>query len=189
MNTGEVTGLLAAWRGGDPEALGSLFDEVFAELRKMARGKFRSERSDHTLQPTAVVNEVYLKFRESDRVDWKNRSYFFAACAEMMRRILIDHARRRKAERHGGGADHLTLDNLDEKVSLKEPPRIEILAFEQALSRLEKLSTRQAKIVELRFFGGLTIEETAEVLGVSPTIIKRDWKLARIFLNHELGPV
>ena len=189
MNTGEVTRLLAAWQGGEQEALGSLFDEIFAELKVLAKANFRAERPNHTLQPTALVNEVYLRLQKSKQVDWKNRAYFYGACSQMMRRILIDHARRRKADRNGGEADHMSLENFEGRIPQEEQSRLEILALDQALTRLEDLDERQARIVELRFFGGLTIHQTAEVLGVSPTVIKRGWTRARAFLNHELGTI
>ncbi len=181
---GEVTGLLLAWNGGDRGAVERLMPLVYSELREIAERQFRRERKGHTLQPTAVVHEAYFRLVDQTRVTWKNRSHFLAIASQAMRRILIDHARGRDAEKRGGHAERVTLDL---EVASPEPgPEVDILALDQALERLKELDGAQAQIVELRFFGGLTIEETAEVMEVSPSSIKRDFRSARAWLYREL---
>ncbi len=182
---GEVTGLLLAWNGGDRGAVERLMPLVYAELREIAERQFRRERKGHTLQPTAVVHEAYFRLVDQTRVTWKNRSHFLAIASQAMRRILIDHARGRDAEKRGGHAERVTLDL---EIASPEPgAEVDVLALDQALERLKDLDGAQAQIVELRFFGGLTIEETAEVMEVSPSSIKRDFRSARAWLYRELG--
>ena len=183
-----VTGLLHAWNEGDVDALKSLMPAVFAELKRIARHRFAAERPGHTLQPTAIVNEVYLRLAEQKMPRLQNRDHFLAYAGKMMRWILVDHARRRRSEKRGGGQPtiHLT-DNLDAQQS--STSEIDIIALDEALDRLEELAPRQSRIVELRFFAGLTIEETAALLGVSTSLVKDDWRMAKTWLYRQLKPV
>jgi RNA polymerase sigma factor (TIGR02999 family) len=182
---GEVTGLLMAWNEGDPRAVGRLMPLVYAELREIAGRQFRRERAGHTLQPTAVVHEAYFRLVDQTRVTWKNRGHFFAIAAQAMRRILIDHARAREAEKRGGGETRVT---LDVGIASSEPADdIDLLALDEALVRLKDLDEPQARIVELRFFGGLSIQETAEAMETSPSSVKREFRSARAWLFRELG--
>jgi RNA polymerase sigma-70 factor, ECF subfamily len=182
---GEVTRLLLAWNSGDKAALERLMPLVYAELRQLAERHFRKERRGHTLQPTAVVHEAYFRLIDQTRVTWKNRGHFLAIASQAMRRILIDHARGRDAEKRGGEVEKVT---LDVSIASPEPSReVDILALDEALKRLKALDGSQAQIVELRFFGGLTIEETAEVMEVSPSSVKRDFRSARAWLFRELA--
>ena len=180
-----VTELLHAWNEGDVEALGNLMPMVFAELKRMARIRFASERSDHTLQPTAIVNEVYLRLANQKAPSLVNRDHFLAYSGKMMRWILVDHARRRRSEKRGGDQPTICLsDDLD--VEQAEAPIIDIIALDEALNRLERLEPRQSRVVELRYFAGLTIEETAALLGVSLSSVKQDWRMAKIWLYRDL---
>ena len=180
-----VTELLHAWNEGDVEALGNLMPMVFAELKRMARIRFASERSDHTLQPTAIVNEVYLRLANQKAPNLVNRDHFLAYSGKMMRWILVDHARRRRSEKRGGDQPTICLsDDLD--VEQAEAPIIDIIALDEALNRLERLEPRQSRVVELRYFAGLTIEETAALLGVSLSSVKQDWRMAKIWLYRDL---
>lgn len=179
---GEVTALLKDWSGGDQRALEQLLPLVYGELRKLAAGYMRKERSDHTLQPTALVHEAYLRLVDQERVDWHNRAHFFGIAARMMRRVLVDHARRRQAAKRDAATYYLPF--ADEVASPGRDP--ELLDFDRALESLSALDPRQAKIVELRFFGGLTVEETAEVVGISPATVKREWQTARAWLAREI---
>jgi RNA polymerase sigma factor (TIGR02999 family) len=179
----DVTALLRRWNEGDKQALESLLPLVYAELRAVAANCLRSERSDHTLQPTALVHEAYLRLIGQDRVAWQNRAHFFAIAAQMMRRILVDHARRRRAAKRDAVTFRITLSGLSEEPADLDP---EILALDEALKGLEALDPRQARIVELRFFGGLTVEETAEVAGLGTATVKREWRTARAWLRREL---
>jgi RNA polymerase sigma factor (TIGR02999 family) len=181
---GEVTRLLIAWNAGDKAALEKLMPLVYAELRQLAERHFRRERRGHTLQPTAVVHEAYFRLVDQTRVTWKNRGHFLAIASQAMRRILIDHARGRGAEKRGGEVEKVTLDVA---IASPEPAReVDILALDEALGRLKALDGTQAQIVELRFFGGLTIEETADVMETSPSSIKRDFRSAKAWLFREL---
>ena len=180
----EVTALLRDWSGGDRAALERLMPLVYQELRRLAASYLRVERPDHTLQPTALVHEAYLRLVEQRGVSWQNRAHFFGIAAQMMRRILVDHARRRQAAKRDAGALRLQT-SWDGGESGRDP---ELLALDQALCGLESLDARQARIVELRFFGGLTVEETAEVAGVSPATVKREWRTARAWLAREIRP-
>ena len=179
----EVTALLKDWSGGDRAALERLMPLVYGELRKVAGSYLSMERPDHTLQPTALVHEAYLRLVDQRNVDWQNRAHFFAIAAKMMRRILVDHARRRRAAKRGVPA--LVLETAMEEGLSRDP---ELLALDSALSGLESLDPRQAQIVELRFFGGLTVEETAEAAGISPATVKREWRTARAWLAREIRP-
>jgi RNA polymerase sigma factor (TIGR02999 family) len=182
---GEVTRLLLAWNAGDKAALERLMPLVYGELRQLAERHFRRERRGHTLQPTAVVHEAYFRLVDQTRVTWKNRGHFLAIASQAMRRILIDHARGRDAEKRGGEVEKVTLDVA---IGSPEPARdVDVLALDEALDRLKTLDGAQAQIVELRFFGGLTIEETAEVMDVSPSSVKRDFRSARAWLFRELA--
>jgi len=182
---GEVTRLLLAWNAGDRAALERLMPLVYAELRELAKRHFRKERPGHTLQPTAVVHEAYFRLIDQTRVTWKNRGHFLAIASQAMRRILIDHARGRGAEKRGGEVEKVTLDVA---IASPEPAReVDILALDEALERLKTLDGTQAQIVELRFFGGLTIEETADVMETSPSSIKRDFRSAKAWLFRELN--
>lgn len=180
---GDVTGMLLAWNRGEPGALDRLVPAVQEELHRVARGYMREERSDHTLQATALVNEAYLKLVDQTRVTWKNRAHFIGIAARLMRRILVDHARQRAAKKRGGPDLRVT---LAEDVAAPEDRSLDLIALDMALQKLGALEPRQSRVVELRFFGGLTREEAAEVLNVSLETIKRDWIAAKAFLFREL---
>ena len=169
----DVTGLLRRWSDGDPDALESLMPLVYGELRALAGKYFRSERPGHTLQPTALVHEAFLRLIGQNRLEWQNRAHFFGIAAQLMRRILVDHARRRAAAKRNGGTVRVDLGEPASTGTDRDP---EILSLDQALTSLEALDPRQAKIVELRFFGGLTVEETAHVAGTSTATVKREWR-------------
>jgi RNA polymerase sigma factor (TIGR02999 family) len=178
----DVTGLLVAWSGGEAAASGRLLDAVYAELRRLARGYLRRERADHSLPPTALVHEAYLKLVDQRRVHWQNRAHFFAIAAHVMRRLLVDHARAHGAVKRGAGLT-VPLQDVDAGA---DPPDIDVLALDAALDRLALIDQRQSRLVELRFFGGLTGDEIATVLDVAPITVKRDWALARAWLFREL---
>jgi RNA polymerase sigma factor (TIGR02999 family) len=179
----DVTGLLVAWGGGEQSALDRLLPLVYAELRRIARNRLRHERADHTLQPTALVNEVYLRLVGVKSVSWQNRAQFFAICARLMRQVLVDAARAHRGAKRGGGAIRVTLD--DAHVRIDGPPA-EVIALDDALQALARIDARKSRVVELRFFAGLDGEETAAVLGVSPDTVARDWKFAKTWLYREL---
>jgi RNA polymerase sigma factor (TIGR02999 family) len=180
----EVTALLADWSDGDSDALERLIPLVVDELRRLAGGLFRRESEAHTLQPTALVNEVYMRLADQRRVSWDNRSQFFAFAALLMRRVLVDHAKARKAAKRGGGAAKIP---LSEELALGEVVDLDILALDQALASLAQFDPRQARVVELRFFAGLSHEEIAELLDVSLSTVKRDWRTARLWLYREMS--
>ncbi len=181
----DVTGLLVAWSNGEGGARDRLIDAVYPELRLLARRYLRGERTEHSLSPTALVHEAYLKLIDQRRVQWQNRSHFFAIAANVMRRILVDHARAHGAAKRGAGMQAPLQD-----VTLgRDPYDVDLLALDAALERLAAIDERQSRLVELRFFGGLTIEEVAAALDVSPITVKRDWALARAWLYRELGGV
>ena len=180
----EVTRLLLAWNGGDEGALERLVPLVYNELRRVARRQMRGERPDHSLQTTALINEAYLRLIDLKNVEWQNRAHFFALCARMMRRILVDFARSRRYRKRGGGARPLSLDRA---LAVFPEQSKDLVAVDDALNALTKFDKRKAQVVELRFFGGLTAEETAEVLKVSPETVLRDWKLAKVWLLRELS--
>ncbi|HJQ68468.1 MAG TPA: sigma-70 family RNA polymerase sigma factor [Blastocatellia bacterium] len=179
----EITQLLMDWRNGDKAAADQLMPLVYDELRRLASNFFRRERVNHTLQPTALVHEAYLHLVDQSVVSWQNRAHFFGAAARLMRQILIDHARTHNAAKRGGG---------EIKVSLKEelvaaaPREVDLIALDAALDELAELDEQQSRIVEMRFFGGLSIEETAEVLAISPATVKREWSTAKAWLYREM---
>lgn len=182
--TANVTRWLAAWNGGDAHAREKAMDAMYGDLRQLAHGYLRRERLGHSLPPTALVHEVYLRLIEQTRVRWCNRAHFFAIAARAMRRILVDHARTRVAAKRGHGS---TVPFDEESVAdATALAAIDIVALDDALRRLSARDERQGRLVELRFFGGLTVEETAETLGVAPITVKRDWALARAWLYREL---
>ena len=180
-----VTQLLREWsQGGDRQALDRLLPLVYTELHKQAARYLRKERVGHTLQPTALVHEAYLRLVNQRDVAWQNRAHFFGICAQLMRRILVDHARERQAGKRGGaGAVRIT---LDERVAAVEEREVDLLALDEALTRLAAMDERQARVVELRFFSGLNVEETAEVMEVSPATVKLDWSMAKAWLRREM---
>ena len=180
----EITKLLRAWSGGEEAALDRLAEQVYGELRMMARRHMKNERSGNTLQTTAVVHEVYLRLVDATKVEWRERAQFFAMAAQMMRRILVDAARARKAQKRGGMAIQV---NLEETALVSAAPDRSILALDEALSAFAQVAPRQAKVVELRYFGGLTEEEIVAALKISPRTVRRDWDLARAWLLRELN--
>lgn len=182
-----MTRLLRAWSGGKGDALAQMVPLVEAELRKVARGYLRSERADHTLQTTALINEAYLRLVDQQDVAWQNRAHFFGIAARMMRRILVDHARKRKASKRGGAAEDLPLEEAAVLARNPGADTADVVAVHDALSRLEELDPRQAEIVELKIFGGLKNDEIAAVLEVSRTTVKREWQAARAWLHRELS--
>jgi RNA polymerase sigma factor (TIGR02999 family) len=178
-----VTRLLVAWSKGDRDALEDLIPVVYAELRRIAARYFRHERPGHTLQPTLLVHEAYLKMVDQDHARWQNRAQFFGVAAQLMRRILVDHARTHLAAKRGGGMTPITLVD----VAGASPPRgVDVIALDEALARLTSLYPEQGRLVELRYFGGLTIEETGEAMGTSPATVKRQWTVARAWLLRDL---
>jgi RNA polymerase sigma factor (TIGR02999 family) len=182
----DITRLLRAWSAGDQSALDSLIPLVYDDLHRAAHRYMAREAPDNTLQTTALVNEVYLRLfgGGAQEVDWQNRTHFLAVCATVMRRILVDVARSRRSLKRGGTAEHLPLDDA---ILVSNAPRVDLLDLDEALRSLAAVDERQARVVELRFFGGLSVNETAEVLHVSPETVHRDWRLAREWLMHELA--
>jgi RNA polymerase sigma-70 factor, ECF subfamily len=181
---GEITVLLKALNHGDAAAANELLPLVYAELHRLAAGYMRRERPDHTLQPTALINQAYLRIAQQQHVEWQNHAHFIGFAANVMRRVLVDHARERHADFRGGKQVRV---DLDEGLAISVERSAEILVLEEALTRLEKLNPRQAKVVEMRYFGGLSVEEIASLLGIAPRSVKRDWALARIWLFGEIG--
>ena len=179
----EVTGLLKAWGNGDEEALGKLMPLVYHELRRAARRYMAAERPNHTLQTTALVHEAYLRLVDVEGISFQNRAHFLAIAAQQMRRILIDMGRARQRQKRGGDSPVIS---LDETLVVSSSVRADILALDEALKNLATVDARQGQVVELRFFGGLSVEETAEVLKVSPKTVKRDWHFAKLWLMREL---
>lgn len=186
----EIKGLLDAWSAGDSGALERLVPLVMADLRRIAKAYLSRERSGHTLQTTALINEVYLRVA-GRKVHWESRTQFLAGMAEIMRRVLVDYARRHKSLKKGSGAVNISFDQLRDHempwVNALSDAEVDLVALDTALQGLAALDGRQARIVELRYFGGLTIEETAEALEISPTSVKREWRTARLWLLRELG--
>jgi RNA polymerase sigma factor (TIGR02999 family) len=180
---GAVTELLRAWGEGDDGALERLTPLVEAELRRLARGYMARERRGHTLQITALVNEAFLRLTDARRVGWQDRAHFLGISARLMRRVLVDHARTRGYRKRGGGAQRVT---LDEGLITSPEPAVDVLALDRALEALAAVDVRKGRVVELRFFGGLSVDETADVLHVSPDTVKRDWRLAKLWLLREL---
>ena len=179
-----ITHLLKEWSDGDPRALDELTPLVYEELRQQAARYLRKERPGHSLQETALINEAFLRLIDVKDVQWQNRAHFFGIAANLMRRILVDHARRRDAEKRGG--DHIRL-TFDDAFAIAREPAVDLLAIDEALDRLAAIDEQQARVVELRFFSGLSVEETAAALGVSPKTVKRDWSVARAWLRREIG--
>ena len=187
--SGDISRLLKAWRTGDQTALDRLTPLVYDELRRMARRYMRGEGAGNTLQTTALVHEAYIRLVDAKSVEFKDRVHFFALCAAKMRRILVDSARTRATAKRGGEVQHMAHSeavNLDEIAGNVSQKGTELLALDKALQDLSRLDPRKARVIELRFFGGLSVDETAEVLNISPQSVMRDWKLARAWLNREL---
>ena len=182
-SSSQVTELLVRWRGGDREALDSLLPIVYDELRRIARHYLQGERPGHTLQSTALVNEAYVRMVAQDFPQWQNRAHFFAVAAQLMRQILVDHARSHRASKRGGNVFKVALDEAAEQPLATD---VDIVALDDALKNLAEMDPQQSKVVELKFFAGLSIDDTAEVLGISPSTVKRDWITARAWLYREL---
>ena len=179
----DATELLRAWSDGDEAALNELVPLVEKELHRLARAYMRRERQGHTLQATALVNEAFLRLAHTSNPRWQDRAHFVGIAARLMRQVLVDHARSRGYRKRGGGAERVTLD--EELVTAPEPP-VDVLALDRALEALAAVDARKSRVIELRFFGGLSVEETADVLHVSPDTVKRDWRLAKLWLLREL---
>jgi len=179
-----ITHLLNQWSDGDERALDRLTPLVYEELRQQAARYLRREHRAHTMQATALINEAYLRLIDAREVRWQGRAHFFAIAANLMRRILVDHARRRAAEKRGGAQIHVTLDRI---VAPTKQSDVDVLAIDEALTKLAAIDRQQAEIVELRFFSGLSVEETAAALGISARTVKRDWSVARAWLRREIG--
>jgi RNA polymerase sigma factor (TIGR02999 family) len=180
----ELTQLLVDWRRGDKAALDKLMPLVYQELRRIARRYMRGERAGHSLQSAALVNEAYLRLIDIKRIDWQNRAHFFAMAAQLMRRTLVDHARSRNYAKRGGVQQKVSLSEADQFAG---KPDVDLVALDDALTTLAAMNERQSRIVELQYFGGLTIKETAEVLRVSHTTVERDWTVAKAWLRRELS--
>ncbi len=183
MPESPVTDLLIDWGKGDRSALDRLMPLVYAELHNVARRQLGYEQPGHTLQPTALVHETYLRLVDQERMDWRNRTQFFAIAAQMIRRILVDHARRRRTSKRGGGAERVELDTQAVASGLDT---VDVLALDDAMEALAVLDAQQAKVIELRFYTGLSIEETAAALGISPATVNRDWVTAKAWLYRKL---
>jgi RNA polymerase sigma factor (TIGR02999 family) len=179
-----ITHLLKEWSEGDEQALDRLTPLVYEELRRQAARYLRRERRGHSMQTTALINEAYLRLIDAKEVHWQGRAHFFAIAANLMRRILVDHARRRDAEKRGGSQIRLTLDHT---IAVAKQSDVDLMAIDEALTRLAAIDPQQAQVVELRFFSGLSVEETAAALGISPRTVKRDWSVARAWLRREIG--
>jgi RNA polymerase sigma factor (TIGR02999 family) len=183
-NSSEISLLLDQYRAGQTEALGKLMELVYDDLRRLAAWQLQTERFDHSLQPTALVHEAYLKLAGQNQVEWQNKAHFFALAAQVMRHILVDHARTKQRDKRGGGQASVA---LDEALKLSHPSEPNLVELDEALNTLAGQDARKGRIVELRYFGGLSIEETADVLGISPTTVRREWTLAKAWLRRELG--
>ena len=179
----QITERLIAWNSGDAAARDDVIRGVYDELRRMANRYLRLERPDHTLQPTALVHEAYMRLIDQTQVNWQNRAHFFGVAAQMMRRILVDHARTKQRDKRGGSAPKLS---LDEAIEASTERAADLVALDAALESLTRIDERKGRVIELRFFGGLSVEETAEVLAVSPQTVLRDWKLAKAWLYQEM---
>jgi RNA polymerase sigma factor (TIGR02999 family) len=183
-SAGDITALLNDWQGGNAQALNALTPLVYKELRRLAQSYINREPAGHTLQGTALVHEAYLRLVDQRQVQWRDRNHFFALAAELIRRILVDHARAKRAEKRGG--DQVKL-SLEEGMDTPVPGDVDLIALDDALQLLARTDPQQSHIVELRYFAGLKIEETAEVLNISPATVKRDWVLAKAFLKREMS--
>jgi RNA polymerase sigma-70 factor (ECF subfamily) len=183
LTTGEITELLMQWRAGDDSALERLTPLVYDELRRLARKCMRRERDGHTFQTTALVHEAYLRLVNSSRVEWQDRAHFFAISAQLMRRVLVDEARKRQYQKRGG---EFTRIALDDAIATTAPRELDLLALDAALDRLAQFAPRKCQVVEMRFFGGLSVNETGAVLGVSTDVVKREWRTAKLWLLSEL---
>ena len=181
--TGDVTGLLLAWRGGDQEALDRLVPLVYAELRRLAHAYMRGERPGHSLQTTALIHEAYVRLVDAPQMRWQNRAHFFAVSAQVMRRVLVDVARAERSLKRGGDCVHVA---FDEALTLTQAQSPDLVALDEALTELAAMDPRKSRVVELRFFGGLTSEETADVLNLAPDTVLRDWQLAKVWLLQRL---
>jgi RNA polymerase sigma factor (TIGR02999 family) len=182
-STARVSELLVNWGQGDQDAREALIPLVYGELRRLARHYLRGERPDHTLQSAALVNEAYLRLVRQEPPRWQNRAHFFGVAAQLMRQILVDHARNHQAAKRGAGVPRLT---LDPEIALPQKREIDLVALDDALNRLANLDPQQSRLIELRFFGGLSIEETSEVLSISPATVKREWATARAWLQRDM---
>ncbi len=180
----EITELLLAWNRGDDRARDELMPLIYDELRRVARNLLRRERPGHTLQPTALVNEAFLRMVDQSRVNWQNRAHFFGAAARLMRQVLVNHAEARQAAKRGGQAERVSINEIDLTAVEHE---VDLVALDETLKRLEQIDPPQSRIVELRYFSGLTIEEIAEVMNISPATVKREWSTARAWLRRELS--
>ncbi len=178
--------MLRAWSDGNDEASEDLIRAVYAELRKRARYQLRRERTDHTLESSALINEAYMRLIDQRSVKWQSREQFFALAARLMRRILVDHAKTRHRQKRGGNAENIPIDEILVGIPASGADQIDVIALDEALDRLAEIDPLQVQIVELRYFSGLTVEETAGVLRISPTTVKREWAVARAWLKHEL---
>jgi RNA polymerase sigma factor (TIGR02999 family) len=194
QQAGEVTRLLKAWAGGDAGALEDLWPKVYEDLKQLARRQLSRERSDHTLQRTALVNEAFIRLSGQRSVEWLNREQFLSLASKIMRRVLVDYARQRGAQRRGSGAERLSLSDTQAalevdhaQASTFDDDSVDVVAIDTALHKLEQIDAPQSRIVELRYFGGLTLEETADVAGVSVATVKREWAMARAWLRRELA--
>jgi RNA polymerase sigma factor (TIGR02999 family) len=183
-NSSEISLLLDQYREGQAEAFGKLMALVYDDLRRIAAWQLQTERSEHTLQPTALVHEAYLKLAVQNPVDWQNKAHFFALAAQVMRRILVDHARGKQRVKRGGGQVSVS---MDEALELSHPSEPELVELDEALNTLARQDERKSRVVELRYFGGLSIEETADALGISPATVRREWTLAKAWLRLELS--
>jgi len=176
--------MLKAWSKGDGALADDVFPLLYDDLRKRAHAFLRRERPGHTLQTTALINETYIKLREQRNIDWESRAHFFAICATLMRRILVDYAKTRQRAKRGGGAFHLPIEEL--MIAQPQTDGVDVVALDAALAKMAKLDPQQARIVELRYFSGFSIEDTADVMEISPSSVKREWRAAKAWLRHEL---
>ncbi|HEX8283787.1 MAG TPA: sigma-70 family RNA polymerase sigma factor [Pyrinomonadaceae bacterium] len=180
----EITDLLICWGDGDQAALERLLPLVESQLHRLAHAYMRREQPDHTLQTTALINETFLKLVDQSRVRWQNRAHFYGVAAQLMRRVLLNHARDKKRHKRGGGGCKVSLSEVE---AMSDERSVELLALDEALERLSSIDARKCRVVELRYFGGLSVKETAEVLKVSPVTVARDWEMAKAWLSRELG--